>query len=92
MINSLIMHENDTVVTLMDKASRGDDISYIVNGQTFKVKSSEDVPKYHKVAIKTIKKGDYVIKYGERIGYAILHINPGDHVHTHNLTSKEVDK
>jgi altronate dehydratase small subunit len=38
-----------------------------------------------KIAIKNIKKGDMVIKYGEIIGRAIQDIEIGEFVHTHNL-------
>ena len=39
----------------------------------------------HKYAIKDIKKGENVIKYGCPIGHATEDIKSGDHVHTHNL-------
>lgn len=41
----------------------------------------------HKYAIRTIAKGDYVIKYGQPIGIATQNIPIGEHVHTHNLTT-----
>lgn len=39
----------------------------------------------HKYAIKKIKKGENVIKYGNPIGHATEDINVGEHVHTHNV-------
>ena len=39
----------------------------------------------HKYAIKPIKKGENIIKYGQPIGYALLDISVGEHVHTHNV-------
>ncbi|MCQ2787321.1 MAG: altronate dehydratase family protein, partial [Bacilli bacterium] len=41
----------------------------------------------HKVALKDIKKGSQVIKYGEVIGIAKSNIKKGDWVHSHNLAS-----
>ena len=41
----------------------------------------------HKIALKDIKKGDSVIKYGYSIGYATENINKYEWVHTHNLIS-----
>lgn len=41
----------------------------------------------HKVAIKPIPGNAKVIKYGLPIGSAIVDIEPGTHVHTHNLIS-----
>ncbi|MCQ2796570.1 MAG: altronate dehydratase family protein [Bacilli bacterium] len=41
----------------------------------------------HKVALKDIKRGGQVIKYGEVIGIAKSNIKKGDWVHSHNLAS-----
>ena len=43
------------------------------------------VPAGHKVAIRKIKAQDPVRKYGQIIGFASKDIQPGDHVHTHNM-------
>ena len=39
----------------------------------------------HKVAVSDIAEGAPVLKYGEVIGVAREHIQPGDLVHVHNL-------
>jgi altronate dehydratase small subunit len=39
----------------------------------------------HKFAVRPIKKGDEILKYGEVIGKAIRDIEEGEHVHVHNL-------
>ena len=39
----------------------------------------------HKVALRDIKKGENVIKYGYPIGHALEDIKAGEHVHTHNI-------
>ncbi len=39
----------------------------------------------HKYAVRDIKKGENVIKYGQPIGHATENIKKGGHVHTHNL-------
>ena len=41
----------------------------------------------HKYAIRPIAPGENVIKYGMPIGHARVRIEPGEHVHTHNLAS-----
>lgn len=46
-----------------------------------------EIPAGHKYAIKEIKQGEYVIKYGEIIGRATCDIKVGDWVHTHNVKS-----
>ena len=39
----------------------------------------------HKYALRDIKEGEDIIKYGSPIGHATCHISKGDHVHTHNV-------
>lgn len=39
----------------------------------------------HKTAIRDIKAGENIIKYGYPIGHAICDIKKGEHVHTHNI-------
>ena len=41
----------------------------------------------HKYALSPIKKGEFVIKYGNPIGRATKDIAVGEHVHTHNLAT-----
>ena len=45
----------------------------------------------HKYAIRPIKKGENVIKYGNPIGHATEDIAVGDHVHTHNVATNLSD-
>ena len=47
----------------------------------------EDIPFGHKVALRDIKKGELIIKYGEEIGMATSDISEGAYVHVHNLDS-----
>lgn len=44
-----------------------------------------EVPAGHKIALRTIRKGEPVIKYGFPIGEATEDIPAGAHIHTHNL-------
>lgn len=45
----------------------------------------QDIPCSHKVALKDIRSGEPVLKYGEEIGFAREDIPRGGWVHTHNL-------
>jgi len=47
-----------------------------------------DVPKGHKIAIRAVKAGDDVLKYGWPIGRAVVDIAVGDHVHVHNVVTR----
>jgi altronate hydrolase len=48
---------------------------------------SEAVAKGHKVAVKPIKAGEPVLKFGFPIGVATRDIAPGEHVHSHNVAT-----
>lgn len=52
------------------------------------LEESDNIPKGHKEALRDIKKGEYIIKYGEVIGRATEDIKKGDWVHSHNLRSQ----
>ena len=52
------------------------------------IKANSAIPIGHKVALKDMKKGDTVIKYGEDVGRMIGDAKKGDHVHTHNMKTK----
>ena len=41
----------------------------------------------HKIAVRDIKKGELINKYGEEIGIATKDIKKGEYVHVHNLDS-----
>jgi len=49
------------------------------------VQACQRIPAGHKVAVHPIAVGAEVIKYGRVIGIAKESINPGEHVHSHNL-------
>lgn len=45
----------------------------------------DDVPLGHKIAVRALAEGEVVIEYGVEIGVATQAIEPGEHVHVHNL-------
>lgn len=45
-----------------------------------------DIPAAHKIAIRPLKEGQAIRRYGQVIGFAAKHISPGEHVHTHNTS------
>jgi len=81
---AVLVNEKDNVVTIVSDVKQGEDIVYRIASGTRQVKSSEEVPYGHKVALTGIAKGGDIIKYGEAIGRASTNISPGQWVHTHN--------
>ncbi len=71
----------DSVAVALQQLSAGTALD--VEGQT--VTLSNDVLPGHKFALRDIKSGEPVIKYGYPIGQAKRDIAAGEHVHVHNL-------
>lgn len=51
------------------------------------VLESATIPFGHKVALRDIKKGENIIKYGHPIGHATSDIARGEWVHVHNMAT-----
>jgi altronate dehydratase len=51
------------------------------------ITAAEAIPRGHKIALRAIRAGEAVVKYGSPIGSASADIAPGAHVHTHNVAS-----
>jgi altronate dehydratase small subunit len=80
------INDLDTCVTVTEAVQAGDTVEYrLGDGSTASVTALGDAPIYHKIAIADVPKGQYVYKYGEKIGVASQDIHKGDYVHTHNL-------
>jgi (2R)-sulfolactate sulfo-lyase subunit alpha len=58
------------------------------NDSTLKLDATQDIPIGHKVALKPMKQGDTVVKYGEDIGKIVADVGAGEHVHVQNLKTK----
>lgn len=82
-----IHNKRDNVAVALENLEPGDIIRIGKDSSTLEIKVKEKIPFGHKVALERIKKGQEVIKYGEVIGVATEDIEPGAHVHVHNLRS-----
>ena len=58
---------------------------HILEVDGLSVTALEDIPQGHKMAVKPIKNGENVIKYGFHIGHATADAAPGSWMHTHNV-------
>lgn len=50
------------------------------------------IPPGHKVATRAIAAGEHILRYGQVIGAAVRAIQPGEHVHVHNLAMVEFER
>ena len=71
----------DMAAVALRPLKAGETVCY--NGGEITLK--EDLPMGHKAALRDIRKGEPVIKYGFPIGEATEDIPEGAHIHTHNL-------
>jgi len=67
----------------------------LAQGQTLRIGErqivvAQAIPAGHKVALEAIDPGAEVRRYGQVIGRARTRIEPGQHVHTHNLAFEEL--
>ena len=74
----------DNVAIAVSLIPTGSAVTVPGNGE---VKTNEEIPHGHKIALTAISQGDDVIRYGEVICRAAKDIKPGDWVHTHNTVS-----
>jgi altronate dehydratase small subunit len=84
----LVLHDRDNTVTALKDLSRGEEIVVEGGSEGGRITLSQDIPYAHKFSRAVIPKGQDVFKYGEVIGVATQDIQPGDHVHVHNVESK----
>jgi len=50
----------------------------------------DPIPAGHKIAIQSIPAGEHIVRYGQVMGRARIRIEPGRHVHTHNVAFEEL--
>jgi len=84
--------EKDNVATTTSEVDVGEALEVISpDGKVIlKPKLAEPIPFGHKLAIKPIKKGENIVKYGEVIGVATQPIKAGAWVNTHNVGSSRM--
>jgi altronate dehydratase small subunit len=80
-----LIDQNDNVITVVADCKAGDEVTVKYHGKEIPYNCNSDIPFGHKIAIKHIKMGGPIIKYGEVIGSAKSDIKPGDWVHIHNV-------
>ena len=84
--HTIRLHRADNVVVARVDMAPGDRID------SSQRRCSSPIPAGHKVATEPIAAGGPVVKYGQVIGFAAARIQPGEHVHTQNVTVKEFSR
>jgi altronate hydrolase len=84
----LLLHPDDDVAVARTDLRRG--VVLAADGEPVTVR--DDVPTGHKCAVRSVETGRPVHKYGQVIGFATRRIEPGEHVHSHNLAFGDFDR
>ena len=88
----LVHDDRDAVgVVVVEGVAAGDDLSgWIMDcDKTINLAVNDPIPLGHKFALRDIRNGESIIKYGENIGHAVTDIPKGDHVHVHNVKTNK---
>ena len=84
--SAILLNPADNVAIARVPLSPGQTIR--VGERTIAVEDS--IPAGHKIALTAIPAGDAIHRYGQVIGRARLRIEPGRHLHTHNVSFEEL--
>ena len=77
----LVINPKDNVCVLLEKADARD----VINAGGTEIRLAQAIEMGHKAAIRDLKAGDSVYKYGEEIGYMLEDLAAGGWIHNHNM-------
>jgi len=89
-IDAVVINEKDNVAVALRDIKPSEKIIVSIKDKTLELIVKDFIKRGHKIALYDIKKGDYIIKYGEIIGVATEDIKQGQHVHCHNVKSARI--
>jgi (2R)-sulfolactate sulfo-lyase subunit alpha len=90
-IHFVVHEEGDSVgVVVVEGVQAGHALTgwIMAEDKTLEMRAASDIPLGHKLAIKSLARGDTVVKYGVDIGRTIAPIKAGEHLHVHNVKTK----
>lgn len=85
--HALAIKKEDNVATAIRDIAAGEAAVVGIDDDTRTIPVAQAIALGHKLAVRPIKKGEDILKYGTVIGRATQDIQPGEHVHVHNVES-----
>jgi altronate dehydratase small subunit len=85
--DAIVIKRQDNVATAIQDIPRGKSAAVGIEEESMTVQVIQDIPLGHKLALRRIGSGEEILKYGSVIGRATQDIQPGEHVHVHNVQS-----
>jgi hypothetical protein len=83
----LVLSDEDNVAVAIRDVERG--VETKVDGVGLVVQ--EPIPLGHKIALRAIRTGERILKFGVPVGVATDDIHAGAHVHLHNVRSDYIN-
>jgi altronate hydrolase len=87
MADTIMLHPEDDVAVALRDLSDGEAVRLPIGGGQSEIRVTGDVPRGHKLAVRSLTAGQHVRKFGYSIGVAQTDIPVGSWVHTHNMRS-----
>lgn len=84
---AILLHSKDDVATALTALTKGEVVTVSEGDRCVEVTLQDEIPFGHKYALRDIKEGDEVLKYGLSIGRALEDVKAGSWVHVHNCRS-----
>ncbi|RSL33972.1 D-galactarate dehydratase [Salibacterium salarium] len=85
---TMMMKPEDSVAVALAAIEKGTTLTVACQQERFEITLKHAISFGHKFAVKAMKQGDDVIKYGEVIGSTLRPVEIGEHVHVHNVEGK----
>lgn len=85
-MQGLRINNEDNVAVAADDIPRGAAIEI----GDLRLEAVDDIGRFHKIAVRQIRAGEPIIKYGAPIGVSTEAIRPGQKVHLHNMKSSYI--
>jgi altronate dehydratase small subunit len=86
-IDAILLHGSDNVATAVQDLKAGQRAAVRLGQELTYAAVQEDIPYGHKFAVRAVRRGEDILKYGEVIGRATADIGAGCHAHVQNIES-----
>lgn len=89
MKETIMLNSKDNVATALKQINENEQVTVVSSSREVisRLQAKQEIPFGHKISLTEIKKGEPVIKFGERIGTASQNISIGEYVHVQNVES-----
>src|SRR5436309_10169444 len=87
MARAFCVNPADNVATMLEETSASDTVRVLGAASLAELKSLESIALGHKIALRDIRTGEPIVKFGVQIGRASHDIHGGQWVHLHNCES-----